>query len=252
MTCYAEAPRQTGVPREVLRWLQSLDLSFSPKHFRRDITNGYITAEIFYWYFPEDIKLHSYDNGTSLATKLSNWSQLEKFTLKEFGNLSGYKLNIGKSEALNLTLSEEEVKPLKINVNYKWKENHLKYKDIAVWIHVSGYEGNSVGVHPLKIIRRSSLAGGTAPSGDTKIKPVLERFNLKPSLGELAIRRLPSSEQSDSEDSLSNGKSSSSNSSVADIRSKTNVYFKEIKVKQADKSYVSTSSTASLSTLNAP
>ncbi|MEE6524000.1 hypothetical protein FKM82_023183, partial [Ascaphus truei] len=78
MTCYAEAPRQTGVPREVLRWLQSLDLSFSPKHFRRDITNGYITAEIFYWYFPEDIKLHSYDNGTSLATKLSNWSQLEK------------------------------------------------------------------------------------------------------------------------------------------------------------------------------
>ena len=43
----------------------------------RDLTNGYLVAEIFSWYFPQDIQMHSYNNGTSLDSKLKNWSLLK-------------------------------------------------------------------------------------------------------------------------------------------------------------------------------
>ncbi|XP_076877228.1 spermatogenesis-associated protein 4 [Brachyhypopomus gauderio] len=80
---YSQPPKSTGLPREIWKWLQSLDLSFSPKNMRRDFSNGYLVAEIFSWYYPEAFTMHSYENGTSLATKQSNWSQTEKILGKQ-------------------------------------------------------------------------------------------------------------------------------------------------------------------------
>jgi len=44
----------------------------------RDFSNGYLVAEGFAWYHPQDIQMHSFSNGTSIQTKLGNWKQLER------------------------------------------------------------------------------------------------------------------------------------------------------------------------------
>ncbi|KAM4555278.1 spermatogenesis-associated protein 4 isoform 2-T2 [Odontesthes bonariensis] len=74
----AQCPKKTGLPREVVKWLQSLDLSFYPKNVRRDISNGYLVAEIFSHRYRRDFPLHSYDKGASLSAKQRNWSQIQQ------------------------------------------------------------------------------------------------------------------------------------------------------------------------------
>uniref|UniRef100_A0A8C6W4R5 Spermatogenesis-associated protein 4 n=1 Tax=Nannospalax galili TaxID=1026970 RepID=A0A8C6W4R5_NANGA len=76
---YSHPAKSSRVSRCVLRWLQGLDLSFFPRNICRDFSNGYLVAEIFCIYYPWDLRLSSFENGTSLKVKLDNWAQIEKF-----------------------------------------------------------------------------------------------------------------------------------------------------------------------------
>eukprot|EP00055_Hartaetosiga_balthica_P005796 m.17548 g.17548 ORF g.17548 m.17548 type:complete len:244 (+) comp4799_c0_seq1:129-860(+) len=73
----------SSLPREVWLWLQSLQLSVQVRNVRRDLSNGYVVAEIMQKYFPSDIQLHNFHKGTAINLKLENWELLQKLCAKE-------------------------------------------------------------------------------------------------------------------------------------------------------------------------
>eukprot|EP00191_Tetraselmis_sp_GSL018_P020265 CAMPEP_0177592424 /NCGR_PEP_ID=MMETSP0419_2-20121207/8554_1 /TAXON_ID=582737 /ORGANISM="Tetraselmis sp., Strain GSL018" /LENGTH=285 /DNA_ID=CAMNT_0019083293 /DNA_START=422 /DNA_END=1279 /DNA_ORIENTATION=- len=79
---YISPPGKITPHRDVLRWVQSLDLAHSLKDCRRDLANGFLVAQIFSRYFPDKLQMHSFQNGHSNQTKSDNWWQIQKFCRK--------------------------------------------------------------------------------------------------------------------------------------------------------------------------
>ncbi|XP_061690123.1 spermatogenesis-associated protein 4 isoform X2 [Syngnathoides biaculeatus] len=72
----------TGLPRDVTRWLQSLELTVHPMNVRRDFSSGYHVAEMFCRYYPRDFEMHAYSKGTSFSAKQDNWNRIRRTVQK--------------------------------------------------------------------------------------------------------------------------------------------------------------------------
>lgn len=67
------------LPREVLKWIQCLDLTYPIKNIKKDFLNGFLIAQIYNRYFPNLFPMHTFDNGLNSSAKSNNWSLIEKY-----------------------------------------------------------------------------------------------------------------------------------------------------------------------------
>ncbi|KAL7863486.1 hypothetical protein SRHO_G00124700 [Serrasalmus rhombeus] len=245
---YSQPPKRTGLPREVLKWLQSLDLSFSPKNLRRDFSNGYLVAEIFSRFYPEDFPMHSYSNGSSLATKQANWTQIEKVLMKQ--HLSLVKEAVegtihckpGAAEAL-----VQEMYTLLTNKRIKTvQQEELDFTDRSYQEQLP-IVARATASKAIKNNMRLSeeMAEPNITAKQQKIQSIIhrhveqrkdersrhpKRFGVKPTLGEQAVRLPPTSVQNDTD--LYTKTSHTSNPAVLGV--KTIVQSGEIRHWQVD------------------
>lgn len=68
-----------SLPREMHQWIQSLNMTYKITNPKRDLSNGWVFAEILQRFYPNEIEMYQFDNGFKLEKKTNNWIHLCKF-----------------------------------------------------------------------------------------------------------------------------------------------------------------------------
>ncbi|XP_048382165.1 spermatogenesis-associated protein 4 [Stegostoma tigrinum] len=248
---FAPLQARAGLAREVIKWLQSLDLKFPFKHVRKAFSNGYLVAEIFSWYYPQDIDIKVFNNGVSFPSKLKNWSQLEHFFFKK-------KLNIPKEliyatmhskpggaeyliQHIYTLLTNRQAKLiLDDEMNFMDYSYQLKLPLVARTTATSAIRTNLTLTEVLENpdIFTSSQRALAIINMHVQHRQLArlehpKRYKMKPTLGERATRLpIPQYQYDCLYPDSKRTEMAESKTTTSEIRSKSNVLFKEINVKQ--------------------
>lgn len=68
----------SSLPRELLQWLDGLDLSYAVRNTKMDLANGFIIAEILTRKFPNELSILTFYNAQKKEKKIDNWQQIQK------------------------------------------------------------------------------------------------------------------------------------------------------------------------------
>ena len=68
----------SSLPREVLQWIDTLDLSYAIRNPRIDLANGFLVAEILTRRFPAELSILTFYNAQRKDHKIDNWQQIQK------------------------------------------------------------------------------------------------------------------------------------------------------------------------------
>ncbi|KAL0055443.1 hypothetical protein WJX82_000533 [Trebouxia sp. C0006] len=135
-----------ALPRHLLKWVLSLDLTYPIKHPKRDFANGFLVAEVLSKYFPDDVQMHSIENVTSIERKKSNWHLLKKFFKR-------YDVPVSKDDVDQVMAAADGaiVKLLQIIYNYVHEdpaaqsEQQPEYHEEQQYYHPTAMPGYSSG-----------------------------------------------------------------------------------------------------------
>ncbi|CAH8594003.1 unnamed protein product [Heterobilharzia americana] len=67
-----------GIPREVLRWLLSLNINLHHRKLKWHVSNGVLAAEIIHNYQPKVVDLGKFIDGQSIEVRLRNWKLIQQ------------------------------------------------------------------------------------------------------------------------------------------------------------------------------
>lgn len=250
----------SGLPREVLKWVQSLDLTWQVKTPKWDLTNGYLVAEIFSWYFPQEIQMHSFYNRCSLDLKQKNW-----YIIKNF--IKSKRLDISDDFVDGTIHCKEGAAALLLERMYEILTNRrvkkvvpelpTDYTDFPYQVKLPMHARSTAAKAVKNNLRETeTMADSNMILNAQKSQKIINdhidhrrmermkdpaRFGMKPTLGELCVRRPVikqsscSADEQEEEESPTKLNKEQSDVSLPLMR-EPSVHFKEIQVHQMDKS----------------
>lgn len=68
----------SALPRELIQWLDSLDLSYAVRNPKMDLANGFVIAEILTRKYPNELSIYTFYNAQRKDRKIDNWQQIAK------------------------------------------------------------------------------------------------------------------------------------------------------------------------------
>ena len=71
----------SSLPREVLQWLDTLDLSYAVRNPRMDLSNGFLIAEMLTSKYGNELSILTFYNAQRKDRKIDNWQQIQKCSL---------------------------------------------------------------------------------------------------------------------------------------------------------------------------